>query len=178
MKEFIPYWQKLQDPRWQKRRLEILKRDDHTCQLCGATDTTLNVHHAHYIKGREPWEYEDDLLKTLCRGCHEKWHESQNRLLAATACLIGMDRFDWLVGFAKALAASFANDSRDHGPPPIQLASDDERRGAALFEFLGAVPFYTINVNDPCMETTDGLRKITEMNPHLQPASPTGGING
>jgi 5-methylcytosine-specific restriction endonuclease McrA len=34
------YGDKLKDPRWQKRRLEIFKRDEWTCQQCGDTETT------------------------------------------------------------------------------------------------------------------------------------------
>lgn len=31
----------------------------------------LHVHHCYYISGRKPWEYEDALLITLCKKCHE-----------------------------------------------------------------------------------------------------------
>ena len=178
MAKHITYRQKLRDPRWLKRRQQILDRDNSTCQLCDCKGGTLNVHHAHYITGREPWDYEDRYLKTLCDACHVKWHESQNRLLMAASCLIGLDRFDWLVGFSKALAASLANDDRDHGPPAIELATDDERHGAAMFELLGMVPFFKINVDDPSLSTTDGLRNIEKLNPHLQPALPINFING
>ena len=34
----------------------------------------LNVHHKYYIKGKAPWEYEDDALITLCEYCHKKAH--------------------------------------------------------------------------------------------------------
>lgn len=34
----------------------------------------LNVHHRYYIKGKAPWEYEDDALITLCEDCHKKAH--------------------------------------------------------------------------------------------------------
>ncbi len=30
-----PYWQKLQDPRWQRKRLEILNRAGWKCEKCG-----------------------------------------------------------------------------------------------------------------------------------------------
>lgn len=36
----------------------------------------LNVHHTYYIKGKAPWEYEDDALITLCEDCHQKAHQS------------------------------------------------------------------------------------------------------
>jgi 5-methylcytosine-specific restriction endonuclease McrA len=64
------YSEKLRDPRWQKRRLYILERDDWTCQRCRATDKTLHVHHRWYEPGAEPWEAADGALQTLCEDCH------------------------------------------------------------------------------------------------------------
>lgn len=66
------YSEKLKDPRWQKRRLDITSRDNWTCQKCGDTHEQKQVHHRHYIPGREPWDYPDDLLVTLCYKCHEE----------------------------------------------------------------------------------------------------------
>jgi len=64
----MSYSDKLKDPRWQKKRLEILNRDNFTCKLCGDTETELHIHHVEY-KG-EPWEQENDKLDTLCKHCH------------------------------------------------------------------------------------------------------------
>jgi len=61
----------LKDPRWQKKRLDILSRDDWACRECGNREKTLNVHHCYYIYGKKPWEYSDDSLITLCEPCHE-----------------------------------------------------------------------------------------------------------
>ncbi len=72
MKEHVPYHQKLKNPRWQKRRLQIMERDDFACRHCDSKDTTLNVHHAYYEKGKDPWDYEDEMLFTLCEACHER----------------------------------------------------------------------------------------------------------
>jgi hypothetical protein len=69
MKQSYP--EKLRDPRWQKKRLEILNRDEFTCQECLDKGTTLHIHHKSYIKGRDPWDYEDFNLITLCEVCHE-----------------------------------------------------------------------------------------------------------
>ena len=66
----MSYSQKLKDPRWQKKRLEIFNRDEFTCRDCGAKDKTLHVHHCHYDR-REPWEMAEALLLTLCDQCHE-----------------------------------------------------------------------------------------------------------
>src|SRR5689334_22665115 len=65
------YSQKLLDPRWQKKRLEIFQRDDFTCQACGDKEHTLHVHHKFYEFGKEPWEYDNNILITLCAECHE-----------------------------------------------------------------------------------------------------------
>ncbi len=71
------YWQKLQDPRWQKKRAEILQRDKYTCRDCEATDKTLHVHHCAYDR-REPWEIGDELLLTVCKDCHESRQALEN----------------------------------------------------------------------------------------------------
>jgi hypothetical protein len=60
----------LRDPRWQRRRLEILQRDQWTCQQCGATTRELHVHHRWYVHGAAPWESADAALVTLCIRCH------------------------------------------------------------------------------------------------------------
>lgn len=71
----MKYADKLKDPRWQKKRLEILERDEWTCRKCGDTKKTLNVHHMRYIPGREPWDIDSRLLLTLCESCHEEEKE-------------------------------------------------------------------------------------------------------
>ena len=71
------YAEKLLDPRWQKKRLEIMGRDEFACQMCGDSESTLMVHHRYYIWGREPWDYSDEMLITLCGGCHESEHDQK-----------------------------------------------------------------------------------------------------
>lgn len=75
------YAEKLKDPRWQRRRLEILSRDEFTCQNCFGSEETLHVHHALYRKGRDPWEYDDDELITLCETCHGNVEASREEIL-------------------------------------------------------------------------------------------------
>jgi hypothetical protein len=76
------YSEKLRDPRWQRKRLEILSRDEFACRKCHDNETTLNVHHTFYQSGLNPWEYPDESLFTLCEDCHE--YETQNRQKADT----------------------------------------------------------------------------------------------
>jgi hypothetical protein len=66
------YVELLKDPRWQRKRLEILQRDEWACTNCGGKDKTLHVHHEQYIKARMPWEYPNEFLCTLCVDCHER----------------------------------------------------------------------------------------------------------
>jgi 5-methylcytosine-specific restriction endonuclease McrA len=70
------YSEKLRDPRWQKRRLEILNISQWKCDECGRADKTLEVHHCAYVTGRDPWDYSSDLLMSLCSKCHE-WRQGR-----------------------------------------------------------------------------------------------------
>lgn len=77
------YAEKLRDPRWQKKRLEVLNRDRFICQRCGDADAPLNVHHLVYDRGCSPWEYDMAVLMTLCEGCHAAAGDRTNRILLA-----------------------------------------------------------------------------------------------
>jgi hypothetical protein len=68
----MTYKEKLQLPEWKAKRQEILKRDDCKCQSCGYQNKSNHIHHTAYIDDREPWEYPNYLLLTLCEKCHEK----------------------------------------------------------------------------------------------------------
>jgi hypothetical protein len=58
------------NPQWQKKRLEILSRDNFKCLICESPERTLHVHHSYYIPGRNPWDYPNWSLMTLCKDCH------------------------------------------------------------------------------------------------------------
>jgi hypothetical protein len=75
------YSEKLKDPRWQKKRLEILERDGWKCRACGDTETTLHVHHIFYLPKKEPWEIPNGFLITFCEGCHK-----------SLPCVAGIDK--------------------------------------------------------------------------------------
>lgn len=64
------YIEKLKDPRWQKKRLEILERDHWSCVSCGGKEETLHIHHLFYFYGKEPWDIPNGFLITLCESCH------------------------------------------------------------------------------------------------------------
>jgi len=64
------YAKLIKDPRWQRKRLEILQRDDFTCRHCGDNETELHVHHKEYCNGM-PWDVDNSKMETLCKHCHE-----------------------------------------------------------------------------------------------------------
>lgn len=65
----MSYSEKLKSPKWQKKRLEILQRDNFKCLCCNNDEKTLHIHHLEY-NNCEPWEYENASLITLCEDCH------------------------------------------------------------------------------------------------------------
>ena len=65
------YREYLKSDAWQRKRYVVLKRDNWTCQYCGAKAT--QVHHERYSKykiGKEPIKW----LVSLCEPCHDKQH--------------------------------------------------------------------------------------------------------
>ncbi|MDD5184178.1 MAG: HNH endonuclease [Paludibacter sp.] len=73
------YGASLFDPRWKARRKEILERDHYKCVICHS-EIKLQVHHRQYQFSetlkvfKNPWEYADSLMITLCSTCHQKGH--------------------------------------------------------------------------------------------------------
>ena len=68
----------LQDPKWKAKSRKIRDRDGHRCVKCGAKDVELHVHHKYYLPNREPWDYTDKALITLCGACHDKEHAGRD----------------------------------------------------------------------------------------------------
>jgi hypothetical protein len=80
------YYELLRDPRWQRKRLEIMKDAHFSCLGCGSTTKTLNIHHSYYEKGMMPWEYPDSSLRCLCEDCHKNAQDVKtliNRIIGA-----------------------------------------------------------------------------------------------
>jgi hypothetical protein len=69
---FMEYIELLKHPKWQKKRLQIMDRDEWTCRRCKDTESNLQIHHLYYNFDLQPWEYPDTALITLCELCHKK----------------------------------------------------------------------------------------------------------
>ena len=73
------YAQKLQDPRWQRKRLEVMQAAGWKCTVCQDDKEELNVHHPDYSAHHEPWEYSN--LECLCWTCHTIQHLPKDKML-------------------------------------------------------------------------------------------------
>jgi 5-methylcytosine-specific restriction endonuclease McrA/transposase len=61
--------------KWDEVRHKVYRRDDLTCQDCGATDTMLHAHHLTPVNdGGDKYNMEN--LVTLCKDCHFTVHSS------------------------------------------------------------------------------------------------------
>jgi hypothetical protein len=87
----MTYAEKLLDPRWQKKRLEILERDEWKCAYCGDSNNTLHVHHEAYV-GEYPWETPNYCLITLCGMCHSTFHSLNELEKTLYKCILYRER--------------------------------------------------------------------------------------
>ncbi len=73
----LTYGEALRLPRWQKIRLEVLRRDGWECVRCGAHEKPLEVHHGQY-RGPMPWDTPVEYLQALCDECHRGAHPADD----------------------------------------------------------------------------------------------------
>jgi hypothetical protein len=103
----MTYAQKLKDPRWQKRRLQMLEARGWRCEQCRDDKATLHVHHLRY-RG-EPWEAMDHDLRVLCERCHDIAHGKQPSIKEfAVYCAGKIGRMDWRHGIFDELHDVYA----------------------------------------------------------------------
>jgi hypothetical protein len=104
------FFEKYKDPRWQKKRLEILERDGFSCIKCGNKKNTLHIHHLYYNNTKDgkwlsPWEYPNEVLITLCEICHEEEKDSRQEheqlllYMLKKAGFLSSDIFELAEGF-------------------------------------------------------------------------------
>jgi hypothetical protein len=124
-KAMSKFWELYKDPRWQKKRLEIMQFYSFKCGHCGSGEKTLNVHHRIYHKGRDPWDYDDSELQCLCEDCHEESHSLHKSI---KSCLVYLDDSvaAIVLGYLRAHMASCHPDSRVyvHNLPALEGTAD------------------------------------------------------
>jgi 5-methylcytosine-specific restriction endonuclease McrA len=66
----LSYREQMTHPLWIKKRNEILQRDGYACRICGSILHKLEVHHLCYFPDLLAWEYDDELIITVCGKHH------------------------------------------------------------------------------------------------------------
>lgn len=79
----------------------MLRRDDHTCQRCGAPATT--VHHLWPVEKHPHLELEEDNCLSLCKRCHQAVHQHDAH---PNAKQLAADRQAWADRKAALVAAA------------------------------------------------------------------------
>jgi hypothetical protein len=162
------YFEKLKDPRWQRKRLEIMQRDDFKCRTCNSETKTLNVHHIRYFKGREPWDYRDWYLVTLCEDCHKKAEDEKKGHHQAPK---ERSRLEQMMADAPNSPPKPDHQSI-HDCPDVILFKDLLRRQAEIRTALKQQGLNPDEVRDLCLkhqEVTFELAKIKEPPPWQKP---------
>ena len=129
----ITYSEKLRDPRWQKKRLKILERDEWMCQSCYDSQSTLHIHHRYYSSG-DPWDCSDESLVTMCESCHlletQDRPGSEARLIAALrSCGAWSNDLDKL---AEAFEALYVGGGHDYLAAALHFAITDPNAQKSL----------------------------------------------
>lgn len=122
------YWDLLKSPEWQKKRLEIMQRDEWRCTQCGSTVNWLQVHHGYYQTGKKPWEYPDETLHTLCEDCHKETTEMMRKIYR----LIGQMNTDLLGVMYGVVVGALA-----FAKPELKLSIDHEDSDIGVAAVIG-----------------------------------------
>ncbi|MDD4913382.1 MAG: hypothetical protein PHP57_13905 [Sideroxydans sp.] len=88
------------------------------CAACGDTEETLHVHHKHYKKGCQAWEYSDSELVVLCDCCHQNEHESIDLIKNLAGSIPAQHRSD-LISILAGIAFATTGDNRLTDNPSI-----------------------------------------------------------
>lgn len=68
-------YDRFQDPRHIKWAKLVKKRDNYTCQICGAKNTYLNSHHKNSYDFFESQRFDVQNGICLCQSCHDRFHD-------------------------------------------------------------------------------------------------------
>lgn len=90
----MKYNELLKTESWQRKRTEVLERDNYCCTKCGDKGN-LNVHHIHYVQGFNPVHQPICTMESLCFICHKKEHESKSM----SSFVISRSTFKKIYGF-------------------------------------------------------------------------------
>lgn len=111
MSDQTAYQKILNRKEWQDKSHEIKTRDNLKCQAfnCTTPHSVLEVHHLDYFSNKDPWNYPDDMLITLCHDCHKK---ENNRYLLESRLFTALKMKGFLACDIMAFTALLYSNSR------------------------------------------------------------------
>lgn len=90
----LSYNEQINHPHWQRKRLEIMRRDKWECRVCGESNKQFHVHHLYYEKDCHIWDYDNEALVTICKDCHKEIHTDLKKLSGIIAFEILSGKID------------------------------------------------------------------------------------
>lgn len=81
-------------PLWEIKSKEIKLRDGDACVICDDSLHRLDVHHICYLPDLLLWEYDNELMITVCRKCHDKLNLELPKLAGLIALKILTSHID------------------------------------------------------------------------------------
>lgn len=147
------FFKQYKHPNWQKKRLEILERDDYTCVQCQETEKELQVHHGYYGRNMKPWDYPEETLWSLCDDCHKRnqhFLDEIKRLLGEA----NLDDLQVTLGFLKGLIANHRQLADEEGSDvliPVGAWPDD------IEQLFGLGYFFGISGEEVHAKSKDGM---------------------
>ena len=62
--------------KWFAFRARYFEKYGEVCKQCsrGKSEAVIQLHHTHYVKGRDVWDYDLEDMEALCKGCHAREH--------------------------------------------------------------------------------------------------------
>lgn len=136
------YYELLQHPKWQQKRLQILEAAGWECTSCGDSESMLQIHHTYYEKGLKPWEYPDASLRCLCGKCHKQAQDWMT-LLHRQIGRLGIGEVEELYGFGVAMEMVYL----EQMDMPVEVLSYEQAVGMARM-FGTTAQFIIHNLTD------------------------------
>lgn len=148
------YAELLKDPRWQKKRLEVMEAAGFSCVECGEDKKPLNIHHGYYEKGMAIWDYPNDSLWCLCEDCHRKIHLAKQQLNQQIGKLT-LSRLENMYGYAAGLRLM----DDDEGALAVKLSGFEHLSGVGAAWSSSEQDIYYALDGRSCV-TAEKLRSI------------------
>jgi len=165
MTDITNYNSYIESEEWKEKAWRIRERDGYRCQICGANDVPLEVHHLTYDR---LYDEDDGDLITVCHACHKKitesWHYVTSGVKTRNRFLGVCRRYEYAEGVANQLNALMPYDISFGGR--YVLTGTDNIKAACNaagveYKYAGFVndKFNKIHILDVSMQIAQGMQR-------------------